>query len=715
VTALSPTGDYAAAGDGSDTVVIDTRSGSVVKRFKADIQFGAGPTELVFSDDGRVLVAAFIGNVVRVLQLSSGKITATATMDRYDSVSISPDSSTILIANTERDNSTVDYRTLENLQIISRLRIPGVSTIVKPANFDPTGKQAIVGGFDGALRLFDLRNGTILRTFRGHTGPIFEAQFVYSGQRVVSSASDGIKVWDTSTGELLATYVVSRDSQWLAITPEGFFDASPDGAKTLSIVRGLDVFSIDQFYDNLHRPDLLQQKLAGDPQGKVRTAGLQLSLPKVVASGKAPIVRIISPSSHVITSDPHFAVEAGVIDQGGGIGKVEWRINGATMGVGRESVMKNGRAIYQKVFDLIAGQNQIEFIAYNSEGLISSDPATTIVSLQQQQDSGPPQLHVLAVGVNDYWDSKLRLNFAVPDARSISDGLREAGKGLYDKIDITTILDADVNVSRLDRAFDELSHSVHPQDVFVFFMSGHGKTVDGRFYFIPQDFRYSNEDSIIEGGINQDQLQRWFAKISAQKSVLLFDACESGALIGDRIAMRGMEDKTAIDLMTRAVGRTVLTATTDDKPAAEGYRGHGVFTYTILMALAGADANNDGVIDILELANFVDREVPLLTYDAWKMRQVPQMKVVGSNFPLVSRTSVLAAGNEPANVPASPTHVVISAAAIRLNAEPYGSTIFELTAGAQIRVLEIVGDVALVARDGKKLGYVETKLLAPLH
>jgi len=168
-------------------------------------------------------------------------------------------------------------------------------------------------------------------------------------------------------------------------------------------------------------------------------------------------------------------------------------------------------------------------------------------------------------------------------------------------------------------------------------------------------------------------------------------------------------------LMTRAVGRTVLTATTDDKPAAEGYRGHGVFTYTILMALAGADANNDGVIDILELANFVDREVPLLTYDAWKMRQVPQMKVVGSNFPLVSRTSVLAVGNEPANVPASPTHVVISAAAIRLNAEPYGSTIFELTAGAQIRVLEIVGDVALVARDGKKLGYVETKLLAPLH
>ena len=152
------------------------------------------------------------------------------------------------------------------------------------------------------------------------------------------------------------------------------------------------------------------------------------------------------------------------------------------------------------------------------------------------------------------------------------------------------MLDADATASKLDQTFDDLSRRVRPQDVFVFFMSGHGKTVDGRFYFIPQDFRYSNEDSIVKSGINQDQLQRWFARIPAQKSLLLFDACESGALIGDRIATRGMEDKTAIDLMSRSVGRTVLTATTDDKPAAEGYRGHGVFTYALLTALAGADA-----------------------------------------------------------------------------------------------------------------------------
>src|SRR5262249_49170480 len=157
------------------------------------------------------------------------------------------------------------------------------------------------------------------------------------------------------------------------------------------------------------------------------------------------------------------------------------------------------------------------------------------------------------------------------------------------------------------------------------------------FYFLPQDFRYAGEDSIVKQGFGQERLQEWFSRIKAQKSVLLFDACESGSLIGDRIAMRGVEEKTAIDRMTRAMGRTVLTATTDSKPALEGYRGHGAFTYTLLAGLDAADANGDGVIDVTELAQYVDRRLPDLTNDAFRLRQVPQMSIVRSNFPLASR------------------------------------------------------------------------------
>ena len=72
------------------------------------------------------------------------------------------------------------------------------------------------------------------------------------------------------------------------MTPEGFFDASPNGSRYLTVVRGLDVYSIDQFYDRLYRPDLVREKMAGDPQGKVKDAATKLDLSKAIASGAAP-------------------------------------------------------------------------------------------------------------------------------------------------------------------------------------------------------------------------------------------------------------------------------------------------------------------------------------------------------------------------------------------------------------------------------------------
>ncbi len=49
----------------------------------------------------------------------------------------------------------------------------------------------------------------------------------------------------------------------------------------------MEVFSVDQVYQALYRPDLVREKLAGDPQGKVREAAAKLDLNKVVASGAA--------------------------------------------------------------------------------------------------------------------------------------------------------------------------------------------------------------------------------------------------------------------------------------------------------------------------------------------------------------------------------------------------------------------------------------------
>jgi uncharacterized caspase-like protein len=332
----------------------------------------------------------------------------------------------------------------------------------------------------------------------------------------------------------------------------------------------------------------------------------------------------------------------------------------------------------------------------------------------------PPKLHVLAIGVNDYWDSRIRLSYAVPDARAIAQSMAKAAGNLYQSVETTMVLDADVTVANLEKVFTEVGRKVQPRDVFVFFLAGHGKTVDGKYYFLPQDFRYENEQSIVSRGIDQDRFQSWFAKVSARKSILLYDTCESGSLTGDRVAQRGIERVAALEKMTRAMGRTVLSASTEDAPALEGYRGHGVFTYALLDGLNAADSNGNGLIEVTELAGYIDQKVPDLSFEAFKLRQVPQMKIVGSNFPLTGKFAALSdapAQTSPAAaaIPTRPTHVVITTATVRQTAAANGAAVTELPAGSQVTLVQTEGQWVIVARDGKRVGYVEEKSLLRLQ
>jgi uncharacterized caspase-like protein len=232
-----------------------------------------------------------------------------------------------------------------------------------------------------------------------------------------------------------------------------------------------------------------------------------------------------------------------------------------------------------------------------------------------------PTLYVLSVGVNDYWDSRLQLNYAKPDAEAISKAFETAGKEMYKEVKVTTLTDDRVNSDNLEATFSELSNEVRPRDVFVFFLAGHGKTIDGRYYFLPQNFRYAGEESITGSGINQEQWQAWFSKIPARKSILLYDTCESGSLTGDKVLVRGLERVAALERMTRAMGRTVLSAAQDEQPALEGYRGHGVFTYAVLDALRKSDSNSNSTIEITELAGFVDANIPEISHEAFGVRR----------------------------------------------------------------------------------------------
>ncbi|MCJ9691374.1 hypothetical protein MOV76_06970 [Rhizobium sp. PRIMUS64] len=96
------------------------------------------------------------------------------------------------------------------------------------------------------------------------------------------------------------------------------------------------------------------------------------------------------------------------------------------------------------------GQNVIEVVAYDKLNHVFSEPATLHVNSTTQPSSQSPRLFVLSIGINNYWDSRLRLNFAATDASDVANGFQAGAKDLFDKTEIDVLLDEKATKAGLD-------------------------------------------------------------------------------------------------------------------------------------------------------------------------------------------------------------------------------------------------------------------------
>jgi WD40 repeat protein/uncharacterized caspase-like protein len=704
----------------------DAESGQALRRFKLQT-----PYSVAFSPDGSRVLSGESNGTIRMWNKSTGQQLWSYKESGSNSgivwsMRFSSDGSKVLAAIAGNAPKLIDAA---NGRLIRAFDGHRQGYIVSVVELSPDGTRMISTSHDDTVKLWDVASGRLLHTFE--TGFVGHVAFTPDGKRALL---DNV-LWDLETYQRITTWMSSSETDWLAITPEGYFAGTERGADILSVVRGLDVWSVDQFYQSLYRPDLVREKLAGDPRGLVRQAVAGLDLNKVVASGGAPDVRVTLPGRALGSSTidgSSVVAEAEIVDRGGGVGRVEWRVNGVTAGIDKPAAGSPSPLRLTRNLALDAGDNAIEVVAYNGADLIASVPARVSVAAQAPQPAQPvapsaqpstpvvaakPRLFVLVAGVNEYADRRFRLAYAVSDASEVARGFKQAAGELYQSVEVKLMTDGEVTRGKLDVAFGEIEHKASASDVFVLYLAGHGKTVDGRYYFVPQDFAVEGE--LSENAINaavkakaiaQDQWQRWFASVPARKSVILFDTCDSGTLAGDETQQ--LEKGAANDRLAQATGRSILAASGGSQEALEGYHGHGLFTYEVLDAINQADGDHNGTVEVSELAAYVYAEVAELSQKVFKQRQVPQMRIT-ANYPLTKRTRLLQDATSPV-AEAKPAYQVAQTAQLQIQPGAGGTVVRSLSAKTAVTVLENSNGWSLIAADGKPIGYVATRDLAPM-
>ncbi|MEG4854831.1 WD40 repeat domain-containing protein [Microcoleus sp. B5-D4] len=248
---FSPDGQKLASGSKDKTIKLwNVKTGKVINTFRGH---GGGVLSVSFSPNGQQLASGNSDKNVELWDVSTGKILNTFKgqyMRGIRSVSFSPNGRLLASGSW---SSEINLWDISTGKLFNKLSGNGS---VASVNFSPNGRQLVSGDVSN-IKLWDTTTGEVLDTFFGHTRFIWSANFSPDGKTLVSAGEDKtIKLWDVATGKLLNTLTGHQEEvKTVSFSPNGKLLASAGKDKTI-ILWNLDLDDLRKGGCNWVRPYL---------------------------------------------------------------------------------------------------------------------------------------------------------------------------------------------------------------------------------------------------------------------------------------------------------------------------------------------------------------------------------------------------------------------------------------------------------------------------
>jgi hypothetical protein len=495
------------------------------------------------------------------------------------------------------------------------------------------GEYALAGSVDGNIRLWDVKTGAKIRKFVGHSDEVASVVFSRDGKHVLSGGDASTRLWDTATGEEIATMMEFDKKEWLVITPEGYYNASENGAQYLNVIAGENRYGVDKFYDVFYRPDIVSAKLRGEDIKDLITITMQDAIKE-----PPPTVEIARPVGTGASTKVCYQIKSA----GGGIGEVRLFHNGkliqsdgyyrdaAKSASGDQQLLSlNSKAIYENMrsvsvkgrddpapvksafkgesfedcreIEAVPGENEVSVAAFNGSNTIQSVMTTT--SFRSKLKPEDQHLYILSIGVDQYKDRSVNLKYAAKDAGDIGEKLLKQSATIYkpQNIHYELLTDDKATKDGIIIKIDELSRKIKPNDIFILFFAGHGVLLQSQYYLLTSDFDGTLSDASI---INSNEIVEMSKKMKSLSQLFIFDTCQAGGI--DAI-VSGLYD-ARISVLAKKIGLHIYASASSVHEAMDGYEGNGLFSYSLLEGLNSntqADRNNDGKVSLVELGEYV--------------------------------------------------------------------------------------------------------------
>lgn len=520
---------------------------------------------------------------------------------------------------------------------------------IEEGKYFVTGQSGWHNNIEFLTLVWDWETKEIICRLEGHTGGVKKIVHQSKKNRLYSVGADGvINIWDLDACTLTASMIAYEALDYIILSPNDYYKTSKGNSEGIGFRYNNQLYTFDQFDIRFNQPHKVLRDLGISKfstriyekawEKRLRKVGFtpedlegDLALPIVQMRNKKQIP--------IQTEQKILNLDIAASDATYPLDRLLIYINDVPVPQ-LQGFPLSGNSIEKEVpIELSQGKNIVKVSVMNKKGLESLRESFEINYAPKQTKQ--PDLYLFTIGVSEFEQQDRNLKFATKDAKDLVAKFKKSKQ--FGKVHTLELYNEEASVANINQANDFLKKAAIDDQIMIY-ISSHGLLDEQLNYYLAM--HTTDFENPAQHGLPYESINQLLNSIDCRNRLVMIDACHSGEVDKEDVASiqklapstnnlevntksgatlirpkAGLKNsftymKTLFDDLSKGTGATVISAAGGFEFALESDDwNNGVFTYAILEGLQSgkADGNQDGIIRVSELKNYVTEQVIKLT------------------------------------------------------------------------------------------------------